>query len=613
MKITGINIPENFESKGLKAINLSRFGEIVVIAGKNGSGKTRLLDILVRHANSCILDGNTKRSIIQSKEQYENALKTQSSHPDSEQWKKVITQHEEALEKNSYFQRDQEEQKINTVPFVPKGLHLSASKDTTPNNRKNAHNTAKHFANITNMHQNTLLYIAQEYDYNEYATHPNNVEDPECESLKKSFASLNDLIELFLGVRLGRDKDGCTLFGLDIDKAALSDGQKVLLQLCVMLHAQNASLDNVILILDEPENHLHPEAQIEFVSKIREVLKNGQIWIATHSVHILSHVDVKDVYYMEDGALTYAGKTPEKVLRGLVGNEDRVEKLRNFIDLPEQLAITQFTYECLFPPRIAETGSNDPQMTQIHAILRDFISENGIIRILDYGAGRGRLLAACYENESDKASFGSRFDYRAFDDTSSSAEVSKQCQEIISNVHGTLDKRYFTTHENIFSEIDEKTIDIIVMCNVLHEIEPKHWIEIFKSSSAINYALSDDGYLLLVEDNAIPTGEKPNKDGFFVLGKSELKMLFEIIESDKICSISYKDENRLYAHLIPKQYLGNISEETVHNALSTLKENVKEKIRKIRRDSDCLTYKIAKESAFLIQQLANIILYDTSE
>ena len=38
MKITGINIPKDFLGKGLQEINEKRFGDVVMIAGKNGAG-----------------------------------------------------------------------------------------------------------------------------------------------------------------------------------------------------------------------------------------------------------------------------------------------------------------------------------------------------------------------------------------------------------------------------------------------------------------------------------------------------------------------------------------------------------------------------------------------
>ena len=43
MKITKINMPDD-ETTGLKNITMSQLGQLVLITGKNGSGKTRLFE-----------------------------------------------------------------------------------------------------------------------------------------------------------------------------------------------------------------------------------------------------------------------------------------------------------------------------------------------------------------------------------------------------------------------------------------------------------------------------------------------------------------------------------------------------------------------------------------
>jgi len=130
-----------------------------------------------------------------------------------------------------------------------------------------------------------------------------------------------------LNTKLDRDKNGdATLFQRRLGDTRLSDGQKILLQFCVALYSQKKSLDELILFLDEPENHLHPEALIEVVDKIIASVTNGQVWIATHSINLLAHFDPSCIYYMEDGVLRYSGNVPHQVLTGLLGSEDEISK-----------------------------------------------------------------------------------------------------------------------------------------------------------------------------------------------------------------------------------------------------------------------------------------------
>ena len=134
----------------------------------------------------------------------------------------------------------------------------------------------------------------------------------EIAATQDSYKKLVDLIELLLKTTLGRSIDGdATLFGKPLALANLSDGQKVLIQLAVALHAQNGKLDNTVFLLDEPENHLHPSALIEFLDALELVAPSAQFWIATHSVPLLAHIANKEpmaIWYVEDGAISNAGR-----------------------------------------------------------------------------------------------------------------------------------------------------------------------------------------------------------------------------------------------------------------------------------------------------------------
>ena len=75
MKITGINIPENFFDKGLDKINIDRLGDIVILAGKNGLGKTRLLDTIFYCVNTQIMTTRAYEGLPAEIQSYENGIK----------------------------------------------------------------------------------------------------------------------------------------------------------------------------------------------------------------------------------------------------------------------------------------------------------------------------------------------------------------------------------------------------------------------------------------------------------------------------------------------------------------------------------------------------------
>src|SRR5690349_12546338 len=69
MKIVSVRIPEaEVTHLGLKPIQMERLGDIVLLAGKNGAGKTRLLSLLRRAAHMptgrLILEGKNPWNIV---------------------------------------------------------------------------------------------------------------------------------------------------------------------------------------------------------------------------------------------------------------------------------------------------------------------------------------------------------------------------------------------------------------------------------------------------------------------------------------------------------------------------------------------------------------------
>ncbi|MCL2375169.1 MAG: AAA family ATPase [Firmicutes bacterium] len=596
MKITNVKIPENYFDNGLKEINMDRLGDIVVLAGKNGAGKTRLANTIYNAVNSYILTTKTLSM-------YEQLL-SNTMHPRlRKQHKNTLSELKHPLECDSFFIADKRYDKYVAVKFVPNDLNFIDPRSSSSNEISQAHTSAKDLQRISEMNKHILLYIEKESNQYFTATHPNTKDKSKKAEFEKSFKALDDLIEQFLGVRLDRDDGGCTLFGMPIGAAQLSDGQNVLLQLCVVLHAQNASLDNLVLILDEPENHLHPQAQVEFINSVKNALTDGQMWVSTHSVHILSQLPMNSIYYMEDGGISYAGKTPENVLNSLLGGKENIETLNAFLSYPSVYACNQFVSECLFPPLIATAKTKDKQTAQITDIIEKIKKDKGgKISVLDYGAGQGRLLSTIAENYSDNSlPIKDWLNYVAYDISTVSEDCRGRCMQEIEKVYGNSKDRY-VNELDINDLINNKEFDIAVICNVLHEVSPKKWVDEFKK---LCVKLSDTGFLLLVEDTQLPFGEKPNEDGFFILGRAELMKLFSMKAEDFVTE-PHKENERLMAHLINKKHIENISKETQQKALEELKNRCETWIGVLRGKTDSSSGRLL---AFYLQQYANVSLY----
>jgi len=142
------------------------------------------------------------------------------------------------------------------------------------------------------------------------------------------------------------------------------------------------------------------------------------------------------------------------------------------------------------------------------------------------------------------------------------------------------------------------------MCNVLHEIEPSKWLNLFSNDGEIPKVLNQRGILLLVEDQEMQIGEKAYQKGFIVLNTPELKELFNISEADKDFGFSdARGDGRLIAHRINKNYLIRITPESRIKCLKQLHSIAKDKILAIRNEE--VKYKNGKKHGFWIQQYAN--------
>jgi hypothetical protein len=302
---------------------------------------------------------------------------------------------------------------------------------------------------------------------------------------------------------------------------------------------------------------------------------------------------------MEDDLISKHGKVPENVIGSLLGNEERIEKLKDFLDLPAQQAIVHFAFEALFPPPVENTGSSDPQTIQIHSAIKNYIQPNGKIKILDFGAGKGRILNGV---GGYKEAFLEQVDYYAFDKCPENRE---ECINSIGHLYPDPENRFFQKEKDLRSKHDDYSFDIVIMCNVLHEIDPNDWLEIFGQKGFITTTLGKTGVLLLVEDHQLPHGERAYQNGFIVLDTPELKKLFCISSEDANFNWDdFRDDGRLKAHRIPQPYLEKVTSETRIEALDDLVENAKREITDLRKN-EVKDYKNGRLCGFWMHQLCN--------
>jgi energy-coupling factor transporter ATP-binding protein EcfA2/SAM-dependent methyltransferase len=562
---------------------------VVVLAGPNGGGKSRVLQLLQvanaeAGANRLAVRAEAERQLHQYQELLSRHERGSEEVPaqEVEGWKASVKLWQQKLARLDSIQLEGLDAKI--VSFVPKALQLQDPLQIPPSEVLRLAEGVKD-ADGNSLQSSALPYIQRLQDWQREATHPDTswTEQQRNEAID-NYTTLCRLIEELLQTKLSRSKNGeGMIFGKTLGSSLLSEGQKVLLQLAVAVHPSRDD-SGLVLVMDEPENHLHPQALIFVLDRIRKTLPRAQLWIATHSVPLLAHLYSQSpecLHFVCDGSVTFAGRKPEVVLEGLLGNEDERARLLNFLDLPYALAATQFAAACLQSPEVAEHRPDDVQERQIRDIVFGKIASRPI-KILDFGAGKGRLLGGMAEKFLGRDTI----DYVALDASDANRTL---CERQIESVYGSSARRWYSDIDALIADHGQEAFDVVVMCNVLHEIAPAQWLSVLGPSGVVCSALCESGSLLIVEDLRIPVGELPNASGFFLLDTEHLQKLFKAEQTVSGCGIASEDakgDGRLKAHLIPRKCVAQADEASRRSAIEALQVTARCRLHELRSARD---------------------------
>ncbi|HYD97048.1 MAG TPA: AAA family ATPase [Noviherbaspirillum sp.] len=625
MRITSLSFDQsilaNYPQFGFnERVSMSKLGKVVLLAGANGSGKTRLLNLIaaIGHDRQNIKIAEYRRSVeVETKflDMHKGRGYPAAMQAEIDAHERRLSESSAVLKRWSAVGTYPEDAAVNPVFFLPDIARLRHPNAQTEGSlqeyARSATNLGLTQAEFTvPCYVKYILRTARNAEFEIYkarATPEHYVEVENGEALQQLVC---ELLGAAAKPKL-ETSEQVSLFGRTDYTDTLSSGQKVLLMLATALHAQGAALEDALIFLDEPENHLHPAVLAEVIDLLSEKVVNGQIWIATHSVPLIARLAYADpgcVWYVKDSKLAKAGKQPEVVLQGLLGAEEEIAKLRDFTDLPSKLASNRFTSECLLPPVTVAPAPGDTQQAQMARILHSR-KKGEKLKVLDFGAGQGRLLAALLEAGNDVAN---SYDYLAYDLI---GEQNQRCRAVIEEVYGTSEKRFYTDLIAL-REDHADGVDVVVMCNVLHEINPNKWLVEFGPESSVQRLMRENGALLVVEDQRIPVGEAAHEHGFLVLDTLQFYDLFCVkevdIDNEKYLVDDARKESesqkgRLKAHLFSKSLIARLTPETRIAAISSLKSIAAEHIRRLRRETP--SFSNGQLFAFWTAQFANASLW----
>ena len=352
MKIKNLHIKE---FKGLRDISINfekndKPLDLVVLAGSNGSGKTRILESILRYFQDHL---NYKQNNIEAGIFYEEKEKNCISN---------VRDFFYRLESFSYCEtsdplREKHIEIKNKLDILPKVIYVPTEINFQKMNTASTTLVQEYkFINIvnTNLIKDIPSYIATKM----ISAMLKNKNEKVGDVQKKVFNEINEIFEnLSIDVEvedISQDGRNITLFtnssGDEFDINELSSGEKQLFLRTLAIRMLNP--ENSIILIDEPELSLHPKWQQRIVDVYRKIGKNNQIIIATHSPHILGSVKKENIMLLDkddegkiviktgDELYDSYGQPTERILEDIMGLKttrnqeifDKLEKIREMVN-----------------------------------------------------------------------------------------------------------------------------------------------------------------------------------------------------------------------------------------------------------------------------------------
>jgi predicted ATPase/SAM-dependent methyltransferase len=580
--ITEITFPRELaEPVGLKQARLHGLKPIVVLAGPNGAGKSRYLKLVGVIVNEL-------GRLLKSKKQLEQSM----GSGDSSQ-ARAAAQSLNIMERNlaELIAHAALVRSLHDSELMPRAIWLSYSLKRgygdDPLEVPPAALARVVDANKTGGFENALLSVqAYFYEVARALHEAENLlvrEHPAAQMHLEDAHAFNKVLRALLSAEIEpslNDKLQVVAHfrGRPFNPKELSNGEIILAVWAIVLHRQKEDLRGAYLLVDEPENHLHPDVCIRALTALQEQIlgPDGQIWLATHSVPLIAHAGIESVHFVDNGTIEYAGNKIGKVLDRLLGGQDGRAKLRALMADADEIAFDNFAAQCLLPPGVATAQEDDPQQLQMVEAAKILGANKENVRILDFAAGRGRLAAALRDAG---LTANRRFSYYAFQDPRfpNSDDQSECIKHIQSLGQPGEPETYLVNTLEGFTVPDAELMDLVVMCNVLHEIPVGDWQRAFER---IHDVLADGGHLVIFEDQTPSIGELPHADGYVILNEPALQHLFG--SKNAVMPLPSERGERLTAFAVPRAFLKKVKPETIGKALGSVKRMAGERIRIIR-------------------------------
>jgi len=300
-------------------ISLGDSPKHLLITGQNGSGKTQLIKAIAEHLQLVCRDSTAQRLSLDNKiDVWTNRLKNVNSEPEKVETKQILNSLTE--QKRQYFGKVQVE--FNDVLAMTDAYgnndFILAYYETFRNPKfEEVHSIEKpDLTRPNDLSRNKvgqfLKFLADNKVQAALARNEGNLQD--AENINNWFNSFRDVLRnLFSDSKLGLDFDYTDYsfyinsFGKKFKFTQLSAGYAAALDIVADLILRMQKPGSLVraydkpgvVLIDEPETHLHLALQRQIMPILTKLFPNVQFVVATHSPFILSSLPNAVAYDLE--------------------------------------------------------------------------------------------------------------------------------------------------------------------------------------------------------------------------------------------------------------------------------------------------------------------------
>lgn len=374
-----------------------------------------------------------------------------------------------------------------------------------------------------------------------------------------------------------------------------SPGERIIFDICFFVfYLQVVKQKKVVLLMDEPELHLHPRVLLKIMTWLYNSSAVEELWVASHSLFLVPLFQFQELVLFESNRIVPRNSdTYKKLYDDLVGIENI--NIFEFLKSLDNWQYYSFLVECFCHPNaVSKVNPKDEQFKKFVSALK--ADKRSTSKVLDYGAGKFRIWD-CLQEAKARGMNVNAIKYEAYEPYLS--------EEIENRLAGK--KRPFPLYTAI-SQIPQNQYDAVVLMNVLHEVDILEWMETLNNIKDI---LKPNGVLIFLEVCTLLLGEQPyGNTGYLVLGDEEVEKLFygsEIVKSGP-------EHGKSNCWVITKEGLSNVTRDSIRDCINQLQEKSFELLHKLFEKklklahSDDPEHKkeiAAREYAFWSQQYIN--------